>query len=194
MGSAEARRRRAFSSVPITRPRGYSTRSAMRKACTAMCGCGRRRSPRHRWRFSPGGSRRFAWRQKKRATIVHAHWVVPGGVIGAAAAGSIPLVVSLHGSDVFVAERHCGRPVGRTNGVCPGPVGHRVQRGFARARRSDWGRLCGARVSFPMAWTRPASSQTLTPGGACGRSLASPMTRPWSWRSDDSSEKKDSST
>jgi len=44
--------------------------------------------------------------QKKRATIVHANWVVPGGVMGAAAAGSIPLVVSLHGSDVFVAERH----------------------------------------------------------------------------------------
>ncbi len=48
--------------------------------------------------------------QKKRATIVHAHWVIPGGVIGAAAAGSIPLVISLHGSDVFVAERH---PVAR---------------------------------------------------------------------------------
>jgi glycosyltransferase involved in cell wall biosynthesis len=45
-------------------------------------------------------------RQKKRATIVHAHWVIPGGVIGAAAAGSLPLVVSLHGSDVFVAEHH----------------------------------------------------------------------------------------
>ena len=44
--------------------------------------------------------------QKKRATIVHAHWVIPGGVIGAAAARSIPLVISLHGSDVFVAERH----------------------------------------------------------------------------------------
>jgi glycosyltransferase involved in cell wall biosynthesis len=44
--------------------------------------------------------------QKKRATIMHAHWVIPGGVIGAAAAGSIPLVVSLHGSDVFIAERH----------------------------------------------------------------------------------------
>jgi glycosyltransferase involved in cell wall biosynthesis len=43
---------------------------------------------------------------KKRATLVHAHWVVPGGVIGAAAAGSTPLVISLHGSDVFVAERH----------------------------------------------------------------------------------------
>lgn len=44
--------------------------------------------------------------QKKRATILHAHWVIPGGVIGAAAAGSTPLVISLHGSDVFVAERH----------------------------------------------------------------------------------------
>ena len=44
--------------------------------------------------------------QKKRATIIHAHWVIPGGVIGAAAAGSVPLIISLHGSDVFVAERH----------------------------------------------------------------------------------------
>jgi glycosyltransferase involved in cell wall biosynthesis len=44
--------------------------------------------------------------QKKRATIMHAHWVIPGGVIGAAAARSVPLVISLHGSDVFVAERY----------------------------------------------------------------------------------------
>ena len=36
---------------------------------------------------------------------MHGHWVVPGGVIAAAAAPSVPLVVSLHGSDVFVAER-----------------------------------------------------------------------------------------
>ena len=43
---------------------------------------------------------------KRRATVVHAHWVIPGGVIGAAACGRLPLVVSLHGSDVFVAERH----------------------------------------------------------------------------------------
>src|SRR5687768_10418158 len=34
--------------------------------------------------------------QKKRATIIHAHWVIPGGVIAAAAAGSLPLVISLH--------------------------------------------------------------------------------------------------
>ncbi len=40
------------------------------------------------------------------ATILHGHWVVPGGAIAAAAAGRIPLIVSLHGSDVYLAERH----------------------------------------------------------------------------------------
>jgi glycosyltransferase involved in cell wall biosynthesis len=47
------------------------------------------------------------WRvaTKRRATVVHGHWVVPGGVIALAGAGRRPLVVSLHGSDVFVAER-----------------------------------------------------------------------------------------
>jgi len=44
--------------------------------------------------------------RKVNATVMHGHWVVPGGVIAAAAAGSRPLVVSLHGSDVFVAEKH----------------------------------------------------------------------------------------
>jgi glycosyltransferase involved in cell wall biosynthesis len=43
--------------------------------------------------------------QKRRATVMHGHWVVPGGVIASAAMPSLPLVVSLHGSDVFVAER-----------------------------------------------------------------------------------------
>jgi glycosyltransferase involved in cell wall biosynthesis len=49
-----------------------------------------------------------AWRvaTKRRATVMHGHWVVPGGVIAAAAAGRRPLVISLHGSDVYVAERH----------------------------------------------------------------------------------------
>ncbi|HUF46893.1 MAG TPA: glycosyltransferase [Vicinamibacterales bacterium] len=42
---------------------------------------------------------------KRRATVMHGHWVVPGGVIADAARGGRPLVVSLHGSDVFVAER-----------------------------------------------------------------------------------------
>ena len=40
--------------------------------------------------------------------IVHAHWVVPGGVLSRSPAVSAhkPLVVSLHGSDVFAAERN----------------------------------------------------------------------------------------
>jgi glycosyltransferase involved in cell wall biosynthesis len=39
------------------------------------------------------------------ATVMHGHWVIPGGAIAAAACGRLPLVVSLHGSDVYVAER-----------------------------------------------------------------------------------------
>lgn len=55
------------------------------------------------------------------ATLVHGHWVVPGGVIAAAAAGSRPLVISLHGSDVFVAEKH-------------GVVGRAARWAFGKAR------------------------------------------------------------
>jgi glycosyltransferase involved in cell wall biosynthesis len=40
------------------------------------------------------------------ATMMHGHWVIPGGAIAAYAGRHLPLVVSLHGSDVFVAERH----------------------------------------------------------------------------------------
>jgi glycosyltransferase involved in cell wall biosynthesis len=39
------------------------------------------------------------------ATVVHGHWAVPGGATAAAAAGALPVVVSLHGSDIYVAER-----------------------------------------------------------------------------------------
>lgn len=42
--------------------------------------------------------------RRYRATVMHGHWVVPGGFIAAAAAPRLPLVVSLHGSDVYVAE------------------------------------------------------------------------------------------
>jgi glycosyltransferase involved in cell wall biosynthesis len=41
----------------------------------------------------------------QRATVMHGHWVIPGGAVAAAARGNLPLVVSLHGSDVYVAER-----------------------------------------------------------------------------------------
>jgi glycosyltransferase involved in cell wall biosynthesis len=58
-----------------------------------------------------------AWRRTRRvareagATVIHGHWVVPSGVIAAAACGRRPLVISLHGSDVFVAERHAAAAV-----------------------------------------------------------------------------------
>ena len=39
------------------------------------------------------------------ATVMHGHWVVPGGITAGLAAPRLPLVISLHGSDVFVAER-----------------------------------------------------------------------------------------
>lgn len=58
--------------------------------------------------------------QKRRATVMHGHWVVPGGVIAAAARPALPLVVSLHGSDVFVAEK-------------TPPAGMAARRVFARA-------------------------------------------------------------
>jgi len=43
---------------------------------------------------------------KRRATVMHGHWVVPGGFMAACAARGLRLIVSLHGSDVFIAERH----------------------------------------------------------------------------------------
>lgn len=62
------------------------------------------------------------------ATVVHGHWVVPGGAIAALAAAERPLVVSLHGSDVYVAERHAA-------------VGAVARRTFGRA---GWVTACSA--------------------------------------------------
>lgn len=42
---------------------------------------------------------------RHRATVMHGHWVVPGGITAAMAAPDVPLTISLHGSDVFVAEK-----------------------------------------------------------------------------------------
>lgn len=43
-----------------------------------------------------------------KADVIHAHWLLPGGLIGAMTSllSGVPLVISLHGSDVFVAERY----------------------------------------------------------------------------------------
>jgi phosphatidylinositol alpha-1,6-mannosyltransferase len=43
---------------------------------------------------------------RDRFDVVHVHWVIPNGPIGALVSrGRVPLVVSLHGSDMAVAER-----------------------------------------------------------------------------------------
>ena len=52
------------------------------------------------------------WRKARKiagkfgATVMHGHWVIPGGAIAASATPHLPLVISLHGSDVYLAERH----------------------------------------------------------------------------------------
>jgi glycosyltransferase involved in cell wall biosynthesis len=53
-----------------------------------------------------------SWRAVRRvaaavgATLLHGHWIIPSGAVVAAAARDLPVVVSMHGSDVYVAERH----------------------------------------------------------------------------------------
>jgi len=45
---------------------------------------------------------------RQRTQIVHAHWVLPNGLVGAWLADllHVPLAISLHGSDIFVAQRN----------------------------------------------------------------------------------------
>jgi glycosyltransferase involved in cell wall biosynthesis len=66
--------------------------------------------------------------RRAKATIMHGHWVLPGGLTALLACRDLPLVVSLHGSDVYVAERH------------------RLLGGAARAvfRRAAWVTACSA--------------------------------------------------
>ncbi len=52
------------------------------------------------------GARRAVVRELRRSAydLVHAHWVVPNGLI-AATVGRVPFAIGLHGSDVFLAEK-----------------------------------------------------------------------------------------
>jgi glycosyltransferase involved in cell wall biosynthesis len=80
------------------------------------------------WRKARGVARRH------RATVVHAHWVVPGGITAALACPGLPLVVSLHGSDLYVAEtvaaaRYAARVTFRRAGfvtACSDDLGRRA--------------------------------------------------------------------
>jgi glycosyltransferase involved in cell wall biosynthesis len=50
---------------------------------------------------------------RERFDLVHAHWIVPNGVVAAAAVGETPLAIGLHGSDVFLAEKPGARSLAR---------------------------------------------------------------------------------
>lgn len=61
------------------------------------------------------GARRAVRRQLRgrRFDLVHAHWIVPNGVVAALAVGKTPLAIGLHGSDVFLAEKGGVRSLAR---------------------------------------------------------------------------------
>jgi glycosyltransferase involved in cell wall biosynthesis len=42
---------------------------------------------------------------ERRCDLVHAHWIVPNGLVAAAVGANVPLAIGLHGSDVFLAEK-----------------------------------------------------------------------------------------
>lgn len=74
--------------------------------------------------------------------LLHAHWVVPNGVVAGLARVKAPLAVGLHGSDVFMAEKSVFRPwvrmaLNRTNlltGCSPELVDRVCRLGFDRSR------------------------------------------------------------
>ena len=79
------------------------------------------------WRMARTVARRH------QATIMHGHWVIPGGVTAALAAPAVPLVVSLHGSDVYVAETFAPARLAARHTLRARRIRHRVQR---RSRRN----------------------------------------------------------
>ncbi|TNF74539.1 MAG: glycosyltransferase family 4 protein [Acidobacteria bacterium] len=74
--------------------------------------------------------------------LLHAHWVVPNGLVAAPVASRVPLAIGLHGSDVFLAERPLvrqlvGRALGRSRlvtGCSPELVERVCALGFERQR------------------------------------------------------------
>jgi glycosyltransferase involved in cell wall biosynthesis len=99
----------------------------------------------------------------QQATVVHAHWVVPGGTMASLAARRTPLVVSLHGSDVYVAERYA---IAR----------HAARRVF---RRAAWVTACSEdlRHRALALGARAADTETLPYGVDAGRFAPDPRAR-----------------
>ena len=79
---------------------------------------------------------------QQRYDLLHAHWVVPNGLVAAPFARRVPLAIGLHGSDVFLAERRgvrslVGRALRRSRALtgCSAELVDRVcALGFPRER------------------------------------------------------------
>src|SRR5262245_24580379 len=97
------------------------------------------------------------------ATVIHAHWIIPGGVLGALARRRVPFVVSAHGSDVFVAER----------------VGVAKRAAQAVLRRAGWFTACSddLRERSIALGASPARSETVPYGVDTARFSPSPSIR-----------------
>lgn len=58
--------------------------------------------------FAAGAASTMQWCRRRRPDVIHAHWLLPGGFIGALASRAldIPLAVSIPGSDALVAAQN----------------------------------------------------------------------------------------
>ena len=112
---------------------------------------------------------------RRRYDLVHAHWIIPNGVIAAGVCGGagphrVPLAIGLHGSDVFLAEK-------------PG-VRHLARRALARARLLtgcspelvDRVRALGSPAGFP------AERSRVIPYGVDGSAFSPAPERRGIWR------------
>ena len=137
--------------------------------------CAARRGSRRRWRWRAGWFKAMRVAQKHRATVMHGHWVVPGGVIAlaaraGAAAGRQPARIGrLRRRDVRAGARRGRAPVFARAGAVTACSADLARRAIALGadRRDDRGRALRRRRG-----ALPAAARARAPRSA--RRSASP--------------------
>ena len=126
--------------------------------------------------------------------LLQVHWPIPNGPMAALAAwrGGLPLVASLHGSDVFIAERHplAGLVARRVFAACEGISASSEdlrQRAIRLGASAEWSRL------IPYGSIPAPSPRSAGPGWPCASGWGWRRTRQWCSRSDGWSIKRVSS-